>query len=205
MNPPFHILCVTNRGLCPGDFLERLEAIAAAGPDQLNGVILREKDLSESAYRALATEAVKICGRHGVPYVLHTYPRVARELGAGVHLPLPVLRSLSPGARAELKTIGASCHSVQDAVEAQALGATYITAGHVFATGSKPGLPPRGLGFLREVCGAVTLPVYAIGGVNAGNIADVQAAGALGACVMGDFMRCPDSGALIAALREATG
>lgn len=198
----FHILCVTNRGLCPGDFLERLEAVAAAGPD---GLILREKDLGEGDYRTLAMKAVDICGRHGVPCVLHTYPRVALELGTGVHLPLPALRSLSAGARAELRLIGASCHSMQDALEAQALGATYITAGHVFATGSKPGLPPRGLGFLKEVCGAATLPVYAIGGVNAGNIADVRAAGALGACVMGDFMRCPDPGALIAALREATG
>ena len=43
-----------------------------------------------------------------------------------------------------------------------------MTAGHVYVTDCKKGLPPRGLEFLKEVCTKVTIPVYAIGGIHAG-------------------------------------
>jgi thiamine-phosphate pyrophosphorylase len=85
--------------------------------------------------------------------------------------------------------IGVSCHSVEDSLEAKALGAGYITAGHVFATDCKKGLPPRGLDFLREVCQSVDIPVYAIGGISPENFSQVMEAGASGACVMSGFMK----------------
>ena len=43
-------------------------------------------------------------------------------------------------------------------MEAERLGATYVTAGHIFTTDCKKGLPPRGLDFLKNVCDAVTIP-----------------------------------------------
>ena len=64
------------------------------------------------------------------------------------------------------KVIGTSVHSVEDAIKAEQLGATYMTAGHIFATDCKKGLPPRGLDFLKNVCDTVQIPVYAIGGIN---------------------------------------
>lgn len=45
---------------------------------------------------------------------------------------------------------------MEDALKAQQLGATYVTAGHIYTTNCKKGLPPRGLEFLGEVCNAVT-------------------------------------------------
>lgn len=184
------IICITNRRLCNGDFLERLEGIAAAKP---RAVILREKDLSPEAYRALAAQAMAICERHGVKCILHSFADVAAELGAeAVHLPLPVLRRLRDGEKSRFLYIGASCHSVEDALEAQQLGCSYITAGHVFDTDCKRGLPGRGLDFLRRVCAAVDIPVYAIGGVSVENVAAVRSAGAAGACVMSGAMRCDD-------------
>ena len=90
--------------------------------------------------------------------------------------------------KAHFKALGASCHSVEDALEAQALGCTYITAGHVFETDCKKGLPGRGLEFLRNVCAAVDIPVYGIGGIAADNIALVREAGATGACLMSSLM-----------------
>lgn len=184
------IICITNRGLCDGDFLERLEGIAAAKP---RAVILREKDLSPEDYRALAAQAMAICERHGVECILHSFADVAAELGAeAVHLPLPVLRNLKDREKARFLRIGASCHSVEDALEAQQLGCSYITAGHVFDTDCKRGLPGRGLDFLRRVCAAVDIPVYAIGGVSVENVAAVRSAGAAGACVMSGAMRCDD-------------
>lgn len=50
----------------------------------------------------------------------------------------------------KFKTIGTSAHSVEEAIEAQKLGATYISAGHIFATDCKKDLPPRGLEFLKN-------------------------------------------------------
>ena len=83
----FEMVCVTARALCPGDFLSQLERVAAAGVDK---VILREKDLPEPAYKALAASALELCRRHEVACVLHNFPQTAKELGArALHLPLP--------------------------------------------------------------------------------------------------------------------
>lgn len=184
----FDILCVTNRNLCREEFLVRLENIAAAHPA---GIILREKDLPEEDYRCLAQQVMMLCKAHGVPCILHSFVQAAVDLSAdSIHLPLPVLRRMTREEKGYFETIGASCHSVEDALEAQRLGCTYITAGHVFATDCKKGVDPRGLAFLRAVCDAVSLPVYAIGGISTDNISAVRGAGAFGACVMSSVMQC---------------
>ena len=92
---------------------------------------------------------------------------------------------------------------MDDALEAQALGCSYITAGHVFETDCKKGLPGRGLIFLRNVCNAVQIPVYGIGGIDAGNISEVRAAGASGACLMSSLMVCEDVPGLMKAMEES--
>lgn len=184
------ILCVTNRKLCREDFLLRLEKIAAARPA---GIILREKDLSEGEYKALAEQTLKICGRYDVPCVLHSFVGAAMELGAeAIHLPMDILRGMTGAEKTRFSAIGASCHSVEEAREAERLGCTCITAGHIFDTDCKKGLPGRGLRFLSEVCESVDIPVYAIGGVDRENIAAVRRAGARGACLMSRLMTCAD-------------
>lgn len=198
------ILCVTNRSLCQEDFLERIEKIAACHPA---GIILREKDLSEEEYKELAEKVIEICARFGTNCILHSFVNVARELRcSALHLPLPVLRALAQEKRIDLltsdisynfekgqtefKILGASCHSVEEAIEAESLGCTYITAGHIFDTDCKKGLPGRGLTFLKEVCENVSIPVYAIGGINPENIAEIRLAHAAGACIMSSAMKC---------------
>ena len=182
------ILCVTSRALCREDFLVRVEKVAAARP---LGMILREKDLSEERYRQLAGQVLEICERHGTACMLHGFPAVAAELGhRAVHLPLPVLRTLYETEKKEFSVLGASCHSALEAQEAEALGCTYVTAGHIFDTGCKKGLPGRGLAFLREICGCISIPVYAIGGICPERMDSVRQAGAAGACVMSGAMTC---------------
>lgn len=196
----FELLCVTNRRLCRGDFLQRVEALAAAGAS----ILLREKDLPLEDYRALARQVEALCRRYGTACILHNFPSVALELGASAfHAPLPVLRQMRGGERGAFPILGCSCHSVEDAKEAQALGCTYVTAGHIFDTDSKKGLPGRGLGFLKEVCACVDLPVYAIGGIGADNLAAVRQAGAAGACLMSGPMTCDDIGQYWNHLRKA--
>ena len=194
------IFCVTNRKLCREDFLSRIEKIAAARP---GGVILREKDLTETQYRALAVAVIEICEKNKVPCILHSFVNVANELGhSALHLPLNLLRALPAAERRRFSTLGASCHSVEEAVEAEALGCTYVTAGHIFDTDCKRELPGRGLAFLEKVCGSVAIPVYAIGGIQVENIAAVRAAGAAGACVMSGAMVCGNARRYFSAFGE---
>ena len=194
------ILCVTNRGLCREDFLVRIRKIAEARPV---GIILREKDLTEEEYKELARATIQICDEYGTPCILHSFVNVAKELGVkAIHLPLPVLRMLSKEDREEFTTIGASCHSVEDAIESERLGCTYITAGHVFDTDCKKGLPGRGINFLQNVCESVAIPVYAIGGISEENFVEVIKAGANGACVMSNAMTCEEPRKYFAAFKE---
>ena len=187
------LICVTNRRLVKGDFLRQIERIAAAKPD---GIILREKDLPADAYAELSQIVMAICKRYDVACILHSHLVNGAD---ALHFPLPVLRERA----SEIgKTFGVSCHSVGEAQEAVSLGAGYIIAGHIFATDWKKGLPGRGLGFLREVCGSVPVPVYAIGGISAENIRAVLAAGAAGVCIMSSLMQADAPEEEIAKLRR---
>ena len=87
--------------------------------------------------------------------------------------------------------LGSSVHSLEEAEEAFSLGAEYLTAGHIYATDCKKGLPPRGTAFLEEICRAVPVPVYAIGGIRLEQeqIEKTLAAGARGVCIMSGAMR----------------
>lgn len=197
----FKILSVTNRTLACETFLTRVERIAKGGAD---AIVLREKDLPEAEYRTLAQEVLPRCAQYGVSCILHTHAEITRELGVrGIHLPLHVLRELTAEQRDWFETMGASCHSMEDVAEAERLGCTYVTLGHIFATDCKKGLPPRGLELLRTVCANSHLPVYAIGGISEDNLASVREAGAAGACLMSGLMRCPDPVEMLQAMRAS--
>jgi thiamine-phosphate pyrophosphorylase len=117
-------------------------------------------------------------------FVVNDDVDAALELGAdGVHLGRD-----DPGAERAVENglmLGASASSVDEAVSGEKIGATYIGAGPIWATPSKPDAdPPIGLDGLREICEAVSIPVVAIGGVDATNAADCIAAGAAGVAVV---------------------
>ncbi len=180
-------ICVTNRRLCRDDFLGRVERIAGSG--SADAILLREKDLPEEEYRVLAEKVLKICERNSVICLLHTYFRVAMEFGCrNVHLPLGILQEISENERNCFERLGSSVHSVREAEEAVRLGASYVTAGHVFATACKEGLPGRGTGFVEQVCRSVSVPVFGIGGIREENANRVVRAGARGVCIMSGFM-----------------
>ncbi|MEL7635081.1 MAG: thiamine phosphate synthase [Sporomusa sphaeroides] len=193
------LICVTRRQLCQEDFLHRIQQLAQARP---YAVMLREKDLDLPSYERLAGEVKEICDRYGVLLILHQHGIVAEKLKLShLHLSLPALRTYKAGERPLL--VGASVHSVAEAEEAQALGAAYVVAGHIYATDCKPGIPPRGLSLLRQVCQAVALPVFAIGGITRENAREVLASGARGCCVMSEAMTCEEPAALVEAFAKA--
>ena len=188
------VIAVTNRKLSQRPFLEPIKRVCQLRPE---AVILREKDLSETEYAKLAEEVYNITTSYDVRLIIHTYINVARELGINtVHMSLHNMREYrkefidNVNKTNNIKT-GCSIHSVEEAVEARNMGASYITAGHVYATDCKKGLAPRGLDFLKNVCDSVDIPVYAIGGIDIddGRRKEVKKYGAAGSCIMSGMMK----------------
>ena len=188
------VIAVTNRKLSQRPFLEQIKRVCQLRPE---AIILREKDLSETEYAKLAEEVYNITTSYDVRLIIHTYINVARELGINtVHISLHNMREYrkefidNVNKTNNIKT-GCSIHSVEEAVEARNMGASYITAGHVYATDCKKGLAPRGLDFLKNVCDSVDIPVYAIGGIDIddGRRKEVKKYGAAGSCIMSGMMK----------------
>lgn len=175
----FKIIAVSNRGLCNGNFAERIRAIA----EEDITVILREKDMQCEEYKALL-RSVK--NKNIIP---HTFAEAAADEGfKRLHLPLFMLKEKPEFAA--MFNVGVSVHSPEEAAEAEWLGAKYLTAGHIYNTDCKKGLPGRGLEYLKSVKSSVSIPVYAIGGINEKNIKEIMNSGADGACIMSGFMQC---------------
>jgi thiamine-phosphate pyrophosphorylase len=133
-------------------------------------------------------------------FIVNDDVEAAIELGAdGVHLGRE--DEGDDRAREAGLMLGLSASSAEEAREAETRDAAYIGAGPVWATPSKPDVdPPTGLDGLREICAAVSIPVVAIGGVDASNAADCIRAGAAGVAVI---RAARDAAALRAAIDEA--
>lgn len=181
-------ICVTNRTLCRDDFLTRIDHIAKKGV--ADAILLREKDLTEREYLELAEKVLSICKSHNRRCILHTYYKAAKELGCKeIHLPLPLLQKMrEEGEKQWFTTVGTSVHSLKQANLAMHLQADYMTAGHIFETDCKKGLPGRGLSFLSKIVCKSEVPVYGIGGISADNAGQIMETGAAGVCIMSGFM-----------------
>lgn len=181
------MIFVTNRKICRGNFIGRIEMLAMQNP---HAIMLREKDLPKPEYEALAKDIRDICLRSGVGLIVNREIEAASKLGVTrIHLSMDDLRR-NRDRLTGFSQVGASVHSAAEALEARELGASYLVAGHIYSTDCKKGVPPRGLEFLREVCSSVDIPVFAIGGITSGRIGEVMSAGASGACIMSEAMTC---------------
>ena len=113
-------------------------------------------------------------------------------------LPLVEAKRLLPN-----KTrIGCSVHHADEAVECAANGAHFVLYGHIFETASKVGLAPRGLYALHEVVQASPVPVIALGGIQADNLASVLATGCAGVAIMSGFFYAQDPYTLLQTLQQ---
>jgi thiamine-phosphate pyrophosphorylase len=171
--------------------------IAAAGGATVIQWRLKGVPTLEVVERGRSTRS--LCARHGVDFVVNDDVEAALLLGAdGVHLG----RSDEGAERAKEQglVLGLSAASVEEAREVAEL-ADYIGVGPVWPTPSKPDAdPPTGLNGLREICAAVSVPVVAIGGIDASNAAGCIRVGAAGVAVI---RAARDAAALRAAIDAA--
>lgn len=114
---------------------------------------------------------------------------------AGVHLPEAGLPTGAVRARFPRLLVGRSVHTVEAAVAAARDGADYLILGPVRATPGKRPLPP---GTLGEVCRAVPVPVWAVGGLTPESLGEFQGAGASGFAAI-RALADPDGAALFVA------
>jgi thiamine-phosphate diphosphorylase len=155
-------------------------------------VQVREYEIDDQRLLTLVSRIVSAAKPGGASIVVNDRVDIAIAAGAaGVHL-----RGDSPSAAAVRLIvppgflIGRSVHSVEEAVQAEAAGVDYVIAGTIFPTASKgPGAPVAGIDGLSEVCGAVRVPVLAIGGITTDKVGDIAAAGAAGAAAIDLFAR----------------
>lgn len=186
-------IAVTNRKLCRDSLYMQVERLCNLDNKPF-AIIIREKDLSEDEYIALAQPITELCRQFGIKCIFHSFYRGALDCGVrAIHLPLPIFLE-NPHIAEDFDEIGVSVHSVEQAVLACERGAAYITFGHIFATDCKKGLAPRGAEALKRVVDTVKeqfpdVCVYAIGGINSENAVQCFENGADGVCIMSGAMR----------------
>ena len=184
----------------PEQIVPMTAALIAGGIDILQ---LRAKRHSEADVIRWGTAMHAITKAAGLPLVINDHPHAAAEIGSeGVHV------GQDDDAVAKARAVvgdrcfvGKSTHSLAQAVAAQAEGADYIGFGPLYATGTKPDYVPIGLADIAEVHRLVQLPIYCIGGVNAGRLDEVLAAGARRVVVVSAFLQASDPKAAVAELK----
>jgi len=158
----------------------------------------RDKNPSDAIY--LASELLKVCHRSNVPLLINDDVELAAKIGAdGVHI------GKEDGAIAQARSrlgekaiIGVSCYNfVDQAVDAERQGATYVAFGRFFPSTSKPLAAPAQLETLRQARLKVSVPIVAIGGILPDNGGQLLTAGAdLLAVIGGLFENDPEQSAL---------
>lgn len=199
----FKLMLVTDRYLTGGRPLLELVAQAVAGG--VDAVQLREKDLSARPLMELGLKLRPICKQSEAGFIINDRGDLAHVLEAdGIHL---TSRSYSPEEARKLLgeagLVGVSTHSLEEANRAERAGADYILFGPVFATASKLSYgPPQGIGALAQVIDGVSLPVYAIGGINGENLDAVLDVGPAGIALISGILSQPDVYKAAARFRE---
>jgi thiamine-phosphate pyrophosphorylase len=178
-----------------------LDRVLAAG---VRLVQLREKNLESRELFELAVEYRRRTEAAGAVLIIDDRLDIALAAGAdGVHLgqtdlPVAAARRVAPDL-----IVGASSHSLAEALTAQDEGAGYVNIGPVFATATKPAVTPLGVEALRRIAPHLKIPWSTMGGINQGNIALVVAQGARHPAVMSAVTAAPDVTAAARALRAA--
>jgi thiamine-phosphate pyrophosphorylase len=176
------------------DPAEVTRAMIEGGVDVIQ---VRAKDLTHPQRVKLGLAVVGVAFRYEVPVIVNDDIEAAFEVGAdGVHLGqddwAEIPREMRVARLANMRIVGISTHSLEQAFAAERDGADYIGVGPVFSTATKPGVPPVGVELVQEVTGRVAVPFFSIGGITLDNIDSVLAAGATRVAVVSAILQAPE-------------
>ncbi|MHC1742797.1 MAG: thiamine phosphate synthase [Syntrophobacteraceae bacterium] len=165
---------------------------------------LREKECSTLELYQMAERFREETARAGVLLIINDRVDIALAIGAdGVHLgqddlPIPAARRLAPDL-----ILGASTHSLEEALRAQGEGADYVNIGPIFATGTKEGisefLGPEAIG---RIAPSLSIPFTVMGGIKPSNLDEVLEQGARRIAVVTAVTRAPDVSRAVEGLRQ---
>ena len=178
-------------GFTEEEFLRRTEAALQGGVTLLQ---LREKEKTTREYLNLARKVHDLTKQHRVPLIIDDRVDIAMAIDAeGVHLgqsdmPIDLARRILGSGR----IIGATAKTVPQALEAWEQGADYLGVGAIWPTTTKVKTVLTATDTLRNICGAVPIPVNAIGGLNRDNIDILAGIPVAGICVVSAIMKAED-------------
>ncbi len=182
------LYAITDRNLIQSSLGEDIAAAVKGGAGLIQ---LREKNVTEDEYIAYAREALAVCRSLGARLIINDSVSVCAAAGAdGVHLgqgdtdPKEARRILGGNA-----IIGVTAKTAEQAQRAEADGADYLGSGAVFGTSTKADAVKMDIETLREIAATVSIPVYAIGGINAENISQLRGSGIYGAAVVSGIFK----------------
>lgn len=167
---------------------------------------LREKELETEAFLEEAREIKALCKKYQVPFVINDSVEIALAVDAdGVHVGHSDMEAGDVRRRlGEDKIIGVSAQTVEQALLAQEHGADYLGVGAVFPTGSKSDAIEVDMETVKAICGAVNIPVIAIGGIGAGNVMELAGSGICGIAVISALFAQQDIKEAARELKELT-
>ena len=203
------VYLLADTGLVPPEDL--LDVVAAAIRGGVTAVQLRAKMATTLEQLELARGLKAICEQASVPFIVNDRVDVALAAESdGAHVghigeedlsPQDARRLLGPKA-----IVGVSVGTAKEAHTAASQGASYVSAGPMFATSTKSNAgPAAGETLLRSVRAATRLPLVVIGGITPQRSAPLFAAGADGVCVGAAVLRSPDPEAAARAFYELGG
>jgi len=178
----FTLHLITDRTAAP----DLLGAVGRALDGGVDWVQVREKSAPAQDLYETALGIGRLCRVRGAGLIVNDRVDVALAAGAnGVHLaarslPVAAVRPLLPAGR----LVGASVHSLAEAVAAEKAGADYVTFGSVFPSRTAGVAAGQGLNALAEVVRSVPIPVIAIGGITEANLGDVLTTGCAGIAII---------------------
>ncbi len=194
--PPLYLISDATR-VGKEEFLVLLERALQAGARLIQ---LREPLMPLAEFREYARTVTARCHRYGARLLLNADAGVVEEYGAdGVHLNSRRLMALDRRPLGNALFVAASCHNLEELMQARRIGADFAVLSPVAATASHPGVVPLGWPTFRALCASALLPVYALGGMHPRDLMQARDAGARGIAMVRGVWNTADIESIVTA------
>jgi 8-oxo-dGTP diphosphatase len=155
-------------------------------------VLLRAKQTPMAALRTIAVLARDIARHHGAELLLQDDPVLCQTWRfGGISLTASALARCKKRPLPPEFWLAASCHNQAELQHAAHIGCDFATLSPVLPTRSHPGAPHLGWAKLSACLAGCDLPVYALGGLSAGDLATATQSGAWGIAGISGFWQAP--------------